>query len=89
MFGFTRERKYEGVVFTDISKTFDIVNHELLIGKFGLHGFSHKSLNLMLSCLKNQKQPSRGVLQKRRSENMHQIYRKTPMPKCGFNKIVL
>ena len=31
-----------------------------------------------------QKQPSRGVLC---SENMQQIYRRTPMPKCDFNKV--
>ena len=36
-----------------------------------------------------QKQASRGVLKKRCSENMHQIYRGTPMPKCDFNKIAL
>ena len=29
-----------------------------------------------------QKQPSRAVLSKRCFENMQQIYRKTPMPKC-------
>ena len=29
-----------------------------------------------------QKQPSRGVFSKRCSENMQQIYRRTPMPKC-------
>ena len=34
-----------------------------------------------------QKQPSRGVLKKRCSENMTQIYRRTPMPKCDFNKV--
>ena len=34
-----------------------------------------------------QKQPSRGVLRKRFSENMRQIYRRTPMPKCDFKKI--
>ena len=34
-----------------------------------------------------QKQPSRGVLGKRCSENMQQIYRLTSMPKCDFNKI--
>ena len=33
-----------------------------------------------------QKQPSRGVLRKRCSKNMPQIYRRTPMPKCDFNK---
>ena len=36
-----------------------------------------------------QKQPSRGVLKKRFSENMQQIYRRTPMPKCNFNKVAL
>ena len=30
---------------------------------------------------KKQKQPFRGVIGKRCSENMHQIYRGTPMPK--------
>ena len=36
-----------------------------------------------------QKQPSRGVLRKRCSENMHQIYRRKPMSKCDFNKVAL
>ena len=35
------------------------------------------------------KQPSRGVLKKRCSENMQQINRRTPMPKCDFNKVAL
>ena len=35
-----------------------------------------------------QKQLSRGVPRKRCSENMQQIYRRTPMPKCDFNKEV-
>ena len=34
-----------------------------------------------------QKQPSRGVLIKMCSENMQQIYRRAPMPKCDFNKV--
>ena len=34
-----------------------------------------------------QKLPPRGVLKKRCSENMQQIYRRTPMPKCNFNKV--
>ena len=38
---------------------------------------------------KRQKQPPRGVLRKRCSENMQQIYRRTPMPKCDFNKAAL
>ena len=36
-----------------------------------------------------QKQSSRGVSRKRCSENMQQLYRRTPMPKCDLNKVVL
>ena len=36
-----------------------------------------------------QKQPPRGVLKKRCSENMQQIYRRTPILKCDFNKAAL
>ena len=36
-----------------------------------------------------QKRPSRGVSIKKCSENMQQNYRKTPMPKCDFDKIGL
>ena len=35
-----------------------------------------------------QMQPFRSVLGKRCSENMQQIYRKTLIPKCDFNKVV-
>ena len=35
-----------------------------------------------------QKQSSRGVLRKRCSENMRQIYKRTPMSKCHFKKVV-
>ena len=34
-----------------------------------------------------QKQRTKGVLRKSCSENMQQIYRRTPMPKCDFNKV--
>ena len=34
-----------------------------------------------------QKQPPKGVPRKRCSENMQQIYRRPPMPKCDFNKV--
>ena len=39
------------------------------------------------SCQKCQKQHSRGVFSKRCSEKIKQIYRRTPMPKCDFNKV--
>ena len=35
----------------------------------------------------HQKQPSRGVPRKKCSENMQQIYKRTPMAKCDFNKV--
>ena len=37
----------------------------------------------------SQKQPPRVVPRKRRYENMQHIYRRTPMPKCDFNKVAL
>ena len=43
--------------------------------------YSHKTIEI------TQKQPHRGVLKKRCSENMQQIYRRTPMPKCDFNEV--
>ena len=36
-----------------------------------------------------QKQPPRGIPRKRCSENMQQSDRRTPMPKCDFNKFAL
>ena len=38
-------------------------------------------------CMSFQKQPSSGFLRKRFFVYMHQIYRRTPMPKCDFNKV--
>ena len=32
-------------------------------------------------------QPSRGALKKRCSQNIHQIFRRTPMSKCDFKKV--
>ena len=45
-----------------------------------------KSTHFLPAKKKTQKQPSRGVLRKRCSENMLQIYRRTPMPDVNFNK---
>ena len=35
------------------------------------------------------KQPPRGVTRKKCFEKMQQIYWRTPMPKCDFNKVAL
>ena len=41
------------------------------------------------SIWERQKQPFRGVLSKRCSENVQQICSRTPMPKCDLNKVAL
>ena len=33
--------------------------------------------------------PSIGVFIKKCSENIQQVYRRTPMPECDFNKVTL
>ena len=40
-------------------------------------------------CHCKHKQHSTCVLRKRCSENMQQIYKRLPMPKCDFNKVAL
>ena len=47
--------------------------------------FGYDFYEYLILCF--QKQPPRGVLKERRSENMQQIYRKIYMPKCDFNKV--
>ena len=44
-------------------------------------------LNGKLNILCSQKQPSRGVLIKRFSANMQEIYRRTPMLKCDLHAL--
>ena len=46
--------------------------------------FSLKCFNDLISFFKT----SRGVLRKRCSKNMQQIYRRPPMPKCDFIKLL-
>ena len=60
-------------------------NNQWLWIKFNFD--SQKIKDLCVSEGVQQKQSSRGVLRKRCSENMQQIYRRTPMSKCGFNKL--
>ena len=41
------------------------------------------------SIQRNGEAALQGVLRKRASENRQEIYRRTPIPKSGFNKVVL
>ena len=58
---------------------------------------SGQTSNIFLNALKArfdlllwiQKQPSRGVLRRKCSEDMQQNYRRTPMSKYDFNKVAL
>ena len=49
-----------------------------------IHKFSISFWLTIVAETNCRKQPSRGVLKKRYSENMYQIYRRTPMPKCDL-----
>ena len=49
-----------------------------------IHKFSISFWLIIVSETNCRKQTSRGVLKKRCSENMHQIYRRTPMPRCDL-----
>ena len=48
--------EYFSALFMDLSKTFDKINHDLLIAKLKVYGFSEEALKFMKSCLKNWKQ---------------------------------
>ena len=54
-----------------------------------LYDSARMSNNSWMVWLNIQKQPSWGDLRKRCSEYLQKIYRRTPMPKCGFNKFAL
>ena len=50
------ERKYAGVILTDLSKAFDCLNHNLLVAQPRAYGFEYSSLKSIYSNLKERKQ---------------------------------
>ena len=55
--------------------------------KSGIQGKLKEIFGTMVKTFQLPRQLSRGVLKKRCSENMQQIYRRAPVPKCDFNKV--
>ena len=56
-------------------------------GSLNSHLRGQRFFHLNPTVVTLQKQPSNDVLWKRCSENMPQIYRRSLMPKCDFNKV--
>ena len=50
------KKGFSGAVLMDLSKAFDTINHEPLIAKLDVYGFSKKSLELILDYLLNRLQ---------------------------------
>ena len=67
-----------------------MIRHETMFFFFCSHliGFTNGRIYADESCEYFQRQPPRGVLRKRCSEYMQQIYRRTPMPKCVSIKLL-
>ena len=50
------KKEYICVLFMDPSKSFDTINHDLLMARLRAYGFSKNALDLVCNCLKNRKQ---------------------------------
>ena len=50
-----------GALFSDLSKAFDCLDHELLIAKLNAYGFSLTALKLVHNYLSNRKQPTKII----------------------------
>ena len=53
------KRKTFAALFTDVSKPFDCLPHDLIFAKLNAYGFSLSAARLMQSCLSNRKQKTK------------------------------
>ena len=60
-----------------------------LLKKAIVGALQHILRDVLEQLLSNWEWPFRGVFRKMCPEIMQQIYRRTPMPKCDFNKVAL
>ena len=75
-------QKDHEVPWEDLRKIWEITGYKIKIA-------IKKILVMWCNSTHVQKQSSIGVLIKSCSENLKQIYRRTPMSKCNFNKVAL
>ena len=47
------KKRYGSAVLRDLSKTFDVINYDLLLAKTHVYGFTNKSLRLIKRFLRN------------------------------------
>ena len=72
-----------------IDHTISIPKYNTLAGSSPIESIKIKLGHPLKGLFNIQKQPPRGVPRKNCSENVQQIYRRTPMPKCDFNNVAL
>ena len=66
-----------------------IQRSSLVIKKLNKQSKTDMLIKLTKNLVTIRKQPPVGVLRNRCSENMQQVYKRTPMQKCDFNKVAL
>ena len=74
-------------VFVENKQIYENNTSKFLIQDFSNIRITRTLFSINCNICKYQKQPPRGVPRKSCSEIMQQIYRRTPMPKCNFNKV--
>ena len=76
-------------VFVENKQIYENNTSKFLIQDFSNIRITRTLFSINCNICKYQKQPPRGVPRKSCSEILQQIYRRTPMPKCNFNKVVI